>query len=166
MENYLPTIESDRINDYAWLTVERHKLLLASPEELEESGGTEELWRVEDKMAKGWQLLSEAERQSVSGLASDLAWVRRKGDLAPNSHSSADVSLEDVKLLIQSLIDGQVYQSLHYVRVCLPFTGNHLAAMWRSRLYRQAFSGVANSIFDGFAEMISLCFGHPNCCQR
>jgi hypothetical protein len=147
MNNFLPVTETERLNEYARLAVERHHLLRVMPEDVEEDGGTEELWRVEDKMATGWQQLDEAERHAVSGLTSDLVWVRRKGGLAPKSHSLNDVSILHAKMLLRSLSENRIYEALHYIRVCRPLIGKHLSAVWRASLYREAFLGVASDVF-------------------
>lgn len=161
MDKYLPVSESEQMIEYARLAIERHALLRDMPEEVEEEGGTEALWRVEDKMAIGWQRLDEAQRQAVSGLTSDLASVRRKGALAPKSHALADVSSLHVKMLLRALNDFHVYEALHYARVCRPLTGRHLSAAWRASLYSEAFRGVASEVFSKAAGEIFPRFANP-----
>lgn len=148
MEQFLAVTESEWMHIYADLAVERHNLLCVMPEALVEEGGTEELWRIEDKMAAEWQRLDNTQRQAVGGLASDLSWVRRNGSLAPKSHAVADVSLLHIKMLMRALSEYSVYEALHYIRICRPLTGNHLSAVLRASLYREAFRGVASVVFE------------------
>lgn len=161
MENYLPVIESERMNGYARLAVERHNLLRTMPEDVEEDGGTETQWRIEDKMAGEWQRLDDGQRQAVSGLASDLAWVRRKGELAPKSHPASAVEAKHIFILSEALKSGRRYEVLYYVRVCLPIIGNHLAGVMRASLYREAFGGAATQVFSDAFEQIHPMMPHP-----
>jgi hypothetical protein len=142
---FLPVVESEKMNEYARLAVKRHILLCEVPERLPIKEDTEPLWDIEDKMSNSWQHLNEAERQAVSGLTSDLSWIRRNGELAPKQVLEPIIELENG-------LEEDPYRTLHFMRICLPLLGKKRVATGRAAIYQKVFGGVASQVFKDFAE--------------
>ena len=141
---FLPVVESEKMNEYARFAVKRHILLCENPG-AEEEEDTEPLWDIGDKMLDSWQHLNEAERQAVSGLTSDLSWIRRKGELAPKQVLEPIIELENG-------LEEDPYRTLHFMRICLPLLGKKRVATGRAAIYQKVFGGVASQVFKDFAE--------------
>jgi hypothetical protein len=130
----MPRID-DTDRRYASLLLRYHRLL----------GGQEtsdEAIQVEDEMTALWQQLDPVQRKSLSGLASDLSWVRPVGRLAPKPE---DVSLEDCDTLDEARRIGDWHELLHQIRVCassIPWSDS-------ARLRAEAWSSLGQADLAG-----------------
>jgi len=113
MGPYTPTID-EAYRQYADLLLQHHRL---SSEGKEEDLDTE---TVEDEMSRLWARLNPIQKQSLSGLGSDLNWVRRRCQLAPRGRRPEDVTPQEFQTLIESKDEADWHGLLHHLRVCAP----------------------------------------------
>src|SRR5438876_924 len=83
MTPFQPTIDA-AFREYAELELRCHYLLLDGKEYAPETVAAE------DRMEELWQKLDEVQRRSLSGMGSDLNWVRRKGEPPPKGRMSPE----------------------------------------------------------------------------
>jgi tetratricopeptide (TPR) repeat protein len=127
----------------------RHSRLLA--ERRDEDAETE---AVEEEMTRLWDRLDAVQRHSLSGLGSDLNWVRRGCLPAPNGHRPEDVSKQDVRAWIEARAQGDWHGLLHYLRVCSPRNPTFGLAFHRALAWQAiGFPQLAGLFFDLASEL-------------
>jgi hypothetical protein len=111
MDPLTPTA-NDAYLRYADLLV-RYQCLLAQGKQ-----DAEETESLEEEMNKAWESLDPGQRKSLSGLASDLNWVRDKGAPPPRGPRAEDVSPEDFQAVIKAKNDKDWHLMLCLLRHC------------------------------------------------
>jgi hypothetical protein len=114
MSPFDPTV-SPAFRDYADLQLRRHYLLLEGKENAPETAA------LEDRMDELWEKLDEDQRGSLNGMASDLNWVRRKGEPPPMGRKTPEeVTTVERQELVAAKGSKEWHRFLHYLRVCAP----------------------------------------------
>jgi hypothetical protein len=124
----IPAVD-DTFRDYAELLLRRHNLLLAGKEDDAEMG------EVEERLSIIWEKLSEDQRLSLNGMASDLNWVRRRGTPPPKGRKPEEVTEQDRKSLAEAEMGEDWSTVLHYLRVCAPVLDTPNLARKRAAAY-------------------------------
>lgn len=116
-----PTM-SDDFRHYAELILDHHFLLQRRKEDLATAD-------VEDQMDAIWPRLGAVQQQSLNGMASDLNWIRRKGEPPPKGRKTPiEVGDQEQAALDAAMGARQWHSVLHYLRLCAPlFAGSSLA---------------------------------------
>lgn len=107
-------ILDDSFRRYVALLLRHHHLLSERPED------DSEIEAVEDEMTELWDELNPAQRQSLSGLGSDLNWIRRGCQPAPRGRRAEDVTPQDLQSLVSARDEGDWHALLHELRTCAP----------------------------------------------
>lgn len=103
------SLENPKVDDqylrYAELLIEQHHLLCrgASDDDLE---------AIEDQMTTLWDALDAAQRQSLSGLGSDMNWLRRGGKHAPKASSAQQAADGELRELYEARDRGDWHRVL------------------------------------------------------
>src|SRR5947209_7469104 len=139
MGPYSPTVDN-LYRRYADLLLQHHRLLS------EGKAADAEIEKLEEEMTRLWDRLDATQRQSLSGLGSDLNWVRRQCHLAPRGRRPEDVTKQDFDFLAKAGKDGDWHSLLHYLRLCAPRTSPFQLAYLRA----SAWAGL------GFPQFASL----------
>jgi tetratricopeptide (TPR) repeat protein len=108
------SILDDQYRRYADLLLRHHRLL---SEGKDEEPATE---AVEEEMTRLWERLDEHQRRSLSGLGSDLSWLRHRCQLAPRSRRPEEVTADDFEALIQARNAPDWEGVLQGLRLCAP----------------------------------------------
>lgn len=156
MTDYVPTA-NDHYRRYAEL-LRRHNQLLS------EGTAEGELDSVEDEMTQIWNDLDLVQRKSLSGLSSDLTWLRRGGRSAPKAKPATEVTADDLRELSQARDSHDWHKLLHYLRLCSaqlsPFEVAFLrATAWQALDFPQlarTFSGLAARLEPNNASLAVL----------
>lgn len=143
MTNYTPKVD-DRYRRYAALLRQHNDLLTQASAE-------SELDSFECEMTQLWDELEATQQRSLSGLSSDLNWLRRGGELAPRTRSAAQVSDSDLHDLSQARDAHEWHKLLHYLRLCAARLSPFDVAFLRATAWQvlgfpqlaQTFSGLA-----------------------
>ena len=136
-----PVID-DLLHNYADLLLRLHSLLLADKE------GDPKMDEVEDSLSIIWEKLSEAQRHSLNGMASDLNWMRRGGAPPPKGRKPEDGTDQERQLLAEAETRGDWPTALHYLRVCAP-------ALDTQNLARRKAAAYAGLGLPVYAELCS-----------
>jgi tetratricopeptide (TPR) repeat protein len=113
MSVYTPTTD-EAYRQYAELLVKHHQLLSENKNEDTET----EL--VEDEMSSLWESFDSLQKQSLSGLGSDLNWARRGCQGALHGRKPEDVTRQDFQTLVELREKDDWHGVLHYLRLCAP----------------------------------------------
>jgi hypothetical protein len=100
--------------EYAERLLQHHRLLSDGKE------AADETFAVEDELTELWDRLDSIQRKSLSGLGSDLNWVRRGGAFAPSGPRIDDVSPADRQALHEARNASDWHGVLHQLRICAP----------------------------------------------
>jgi tetratricopeptide (TPR) repeat protein len=137
-----PTID-DSYRRYVDLLL-RHSRLLA--ERGDEDAETE---AVEEEMTGLWDHLDAVQRRSLSGLGSDLNWVRNGCQLAPRSRRPEEVTPQDRQAIVEALGRDDWHGVLHHARVCSPGIPPYELARTRAVAWQAiGFPQLAGRFFD------------------
>lgn len=116
--------------EFAELELLRHYLLLQGQE------NSSETLEAEGRMEALWENLDETQRQSLKGIASDLNWVRRKGEPPPKGRKEpGDVPATDQQELITAIGSKEWMKILHYARLCAPLFPVPTLAQLRGKVF-------------------------------
>ncbi len=142
-----PTIDPT-FRDYADLQLHRHYLLL---EGTENELATEAM---ENRMDELWEKLDEVQRRSLNGMASDLNWVRRKGEPPPKGRKlPEEVTTTERKELVVAKELKDWHGFLHYLRICAPTIPLvHLAYLRGSTYDALGFPAYGSVFYQQAAE--------------
>jgi hypothetical protein len=114
MKEFDPTIDAV-FREYADLELRRHHLLSAGRD------NSAEIVEAEERMDTLWPKLDEVQRRNLKSMASDLNWVRRKGEPPPKGRKTAgEVSEQDQQELSAAIRSREWHRILHYLRLCAP----------------------------------------------
>jgi len=114
MREFEPTIDAV-FREYADLGLRRHQLLSAGKDD------SAEVAEAEERMDTLWPRLDEVQRRSLKGMASDLNWIRRKGEPPPKGRKTpVEVSEQDQQELSAAIRSKEWHRILHYLRLCAP----------------------------------------------
>lgn len=145
MNSFAPAVNEVYL-EYASRLLQHHRLLAEGRE------SSDEAILVEDEMTELWEQLDPVQRKSLSGLGSDLNWVRRGGQPAPYAPKPDDVSPEDRKALEEAGRVGDWHRLLHQLRACatsIPWSES-------ARLRAEAWSKLGQAHIAGvFQEFLS-----------
>jgi hypothetical protein len=143
MSPFDPTID-DVFREYADLELRCHHLLLAGEE------NTPKTVAAEDRMEELWDKLDEVQRRSLSGMGSDLNWVRRNGEPAPKGRKTAEeVTPTEQQELAAAMERKDWHTILHFLRLCAPVLSAADLATLRGRAYDAlGFPDYASVFFD------------------
>ncbi len=133
---------------YAALTLRHHQLL---SDDMDESEETE---RVEDELTELWDILDEVQRSSLSGLGSDLQWIRRNGELAPKARRPEEVSLEEWQTLNTVVKLQNWHAILHHLRVCGSRIQPDALALLRAEVWDELKQPEIAAPFHQFAQKV------------
>ncbi len=123
MDTFAPTV-NEVYREYADLLLRHHRRLA------EGEPTADETIEVEDEMTELWEQLDPIQRKSLSGLGSDLNWVRRGGLAAPLAPKPEDVTTEAWKALDEASNASNWHTLLHQLRLCGPaIPANDLARL-------------------------------------
>ncbi|HJT33442.1 MAG TPA: hypothetical protein VJ783_15470 [Pirellulales bacterium] len=93
-----------------------------------------------------WDELDSAQKQSLSGLGSDLNWIRRRGQPAPRAKLADQVTDAEIERVVRACDIGDWNGLLHDLRIC----GARLPAAEIARLRATAWQEL------GFAKLSKL----------
>jgi hypothetical protein len=132
--------------DYAGLLLLRHRLLLDGKDADPETEGSER------RLLELWQGLDDEQRRGLTGVASDLNWVRREGRPAPGAKKAENVTGQDKQRLVEAEAAKDWHAVLHSLRVCAPAISTEDLARCRATAY--ALLGLPDlaDVFRRFAD--------------
>jgi hypothetical protein len=140
-----PTIDKT-FRRYADLLLEHHRLLSGGKDDAADTEA------VEEEMSRLWEQLDAAQRSSLSGLGSDLNWLRRHAAPAPKARTAADIT--DSQALASALKSSDWHTALHFLRACAPQVPVLEQATIRSTAWSQlGFADVARTFAEFAKEM-------------
>jgi hypothetical protein len=146
MDTFTPTMNETYL-EYAKRLLQHHRLLAGGKETADET------ITVEDEMTELWDRLDPIQRKSLSGLSSDLNWVRRGGAPAPLGPKPEDVSPADRHALDEARNASDWHRLLHQLRVCAP----SIAVVDLARLRAETWSRLGQAgIAGAFQEFSRL----------
>jgi hypothetical protein len=153
MDPFTPTMNEAYLR-YAGLLVRNHSLLAEGNRE------TKETKALEEEMTKAWEPLDSDQRKSLSGLGSDLGWVRRKGAPAPHGPRTEDVAAGSFQALLKAKDDKDWHLMLHQLRLCSPQTSSFKTAWDRGRAWAKLKQPRIAWLFYNFAAQLQPSNGH------
>jgi tetratricopeptide (TPR) repeat protein len=129
MSPFDPKIDAT-FREYADLELRCHHLLLEGMENAPETV------EAESRMEELWENLDETQRRSLSGMGSDLNWVRRKGEPPPNGRKNPEeVTSTERQELMAAMGSKDWHKALHYLRICAPIFPIITLAQGRGKAY-------------------------------
>src|SRR5207247_2140102 len=70
---------------------------------------------------KLWTKLHDVQQRSLRGMASDLSWIRRKGEPPPKGRKTPEeVAATERQELSAAIKSKEWHRILHYLRLCAP----------------------------------------------
>ncbi len=130
---------------YALLLHHHHHLLATGREAAAE---TED---VEEELSRGLDGLDDAQRRSLSGLASDLNWVRRACVPPPKGPKREEVTAGELQKLEKAEAASDWHGLLHQLRVCAPRVPPFRLAQLRAVVWNALSFPVLASTFYNVA---------------
>ena len=143
MDTFTPTMNEVYL-EYADRLLQHHRLLGEGKE------AADETLAVEDEMTELWDRLDPIQRKSLSGLGSDLNWVRRGGVSAPRGAKPEDVSSADRQALQEARNASDWHGVLHQLRVCAPLIPLKDLARLRAETWSKLGLPQIACVFDEF----------------
>ena len=144
MDSYTPDMNS-QYRRYAALLLRQHRLLVPGQEKGSEMDETE------NELGQVWDTLDPCQRQSLSGLGSDLTWVETHCQPPPRGRSADAVTEQEYRTLDRAWREGDWHRTLHYLRLCAPGMDDFDVAYLRARLWHMlGFADLAR-VFDDLA---------------
>jgi hypothetical protein len=137
----------DPYRRYAELLLAQHRLLCRNV-------STDDLDAIEDEMTRLWDVLDNAQSQSLSGLSSDLNGLRRGGKLAPKARSRQEVSALDLQRLHDAREGGDWHFALHQLRLCAARLTPFELAFWRATAWQALGLLEIAGLFSQFAARL------------
>lgn len=146
MSEYTPII-NDQFRQYADMLCQHDRLLFDAATE-------PELDLVESEMTQLWNELDAVQQRSLSGLSSDLNWLRRGGQSAPKGKSPVEVTGGELRDLWRARDMRDWHKLLHYLRVYSgQFSPLEIAALRATAWQALGFPHVAR-MFGGLAARL------------
>ena len=147
MDAYAPAMNEAYL-EYTSRLLQHHRLLAKGAETADETAA------VEDEMTELWEQLDSVQRKSLSGLGSDLNWVRRGGSPAPLDLKPRDFSSDDQRTLVEAKNASDWHTLLHQLRVCAPCVPPSLLAYLRAEAWAKIGLPQIAFVFSDFASML------------
>jgi hypothetical protein len=145
MSPYDPKIDAT-FREYAELELRCHHLLLEGKE------NDPETIEAEDRMTELWEKLDEVQRRSLSGMGSDLNWLRRKGEPPPNGRKKPEEVTPDEREALQAAMESKDWHRLlHFLRICAPNLPIVILATLRESAYDEIGLPAYASVFSELA---------------
>jgi tetratricopeptide (TPR) repeat protein len=148
MTTHSPAIDTEPYRQYAHLLVQHHRLLSQGKDQDLETES------IEEEMGRLWDRFDAIQQRSLSGLGSDLSWVRRRFQAAPRGRRAEDVTSQDLKALVEARELSDWHALLHHLRVCsaklLPFQVAYLRGLAWSAV---GFPNLAAVFYDAAAGL-------------
>jgi hypothetical protein len=138
---------------FAELLLQYHRLLSDG------KGESEQTSAVEDDMSELWERLDERQRTSLSGLGSDLNWLRRQGAPPPRARKSEEVTSADLEGLRKAKQGLDWHGMLHFLRVCAPKMASLELATLRSFAWEKAGLPQVGEVFSEFGAKLEKSDG-------
>jgi tetratricopeptide (TPR) repeat protein len=139
---YTPNLD-ETYRRYVDLLLQHHRLLSEGREEEAETEA------IEEEMSCLWDRLDDAQRKSLSGLSSDLNWVRRRCQLAPQGRRSEEVTLQELQALVRFRDEADWHGLLHGLRACAPRMRPFQIASLRASAWEAiGFPKVVSTFYD------------------
>jgi hypothetical protein len=133
--------------EYADRLLQHHRLLSDGKETADET------LAVEDAMTELWDRLDSIQRRSLSGLGSDLNWVRRGGAPAPSGPKFEDGSPTDWQALHGASNALDWHGFLHQLRVCAPAIPVRDLARLRAETWSKLGLPQVAGVFEEFLRV-------------
>lgn len=146
---------NDPYRRYADLLLEYHRLLVAGGDASAETAA------VEEEMTGLWDGFTDVQRRELSGLSSDLNWLRRKGEPAPQGRRPDAVTSDDMQALEEAQEAGNWQGLLHQIRVCAPKLPLSQLAQLRALAWDRAVFPEVAHYFRSFAEELAPSYVVP-----
>jgi hypothetical protein len=134
--------------EYASRLLQHHRLLA------EGSANADETVAVEDEMTGLWEELDSVQRKSLSGLGSDLNWIRHGGSLPPLGSKPDNVSSEGQRSLVEARNASEWHEVLHQLRVCAPYVPPSALASLRAEAWAKIGLLQIARAFSDFASRL------------
>jgi hypothetical protein len=144
MSPNIPTLD-EGYRRYADLLLEHHRLLSEGKDD------EAEIEAIEEEMTRLWERLDVPQQRSLSGLGSDLNWVRRKFASAPRGRRPEDVTPEEFQELAHAREVADWHGLLHYLRLCAPAMSPSELASLRAVAWDHIGLPQLVSVFDDVA---------------
>jgi tetratricopeptide (TPR) repeat protein len=147
MSPFDPTIDTSFL-EYADLQLRRQGLLMHAKEQ------EPEFDQIEDRMTELWEKFDAIQRQSVNGMASDLNWIRRKGQPPPKGRKADEVTASERQELLAARVSKEWHRFLHYMRICASVIPAVNLAYLRGNAYDAiGFHTYAAAFYEFAAEL-------------
>jgi hypothetical protein len=146
MDAFTPTM-NEAYREYADRLLQHHRFLGEGKDRADET------LAVEEEMTELWDRLDPIQRKSLSGLGSDLTWVRRGGAPAPRGPKLEDVSPADRQALQEARNASDWHGVLHQLRVCAPSIPLVDLARLRAETWSELGLPQIASVFDEFLRV-------------
>lgn len=130
------------------------ELLLRHDELISQLEHGSELDSVESEMSELWDALDSIQQASVSGLSSDLNWLRRGGELAPRAKTAAQVSDAELEELSRARDAREWHKLLHCLRPCTAKISPFEVAFLRATAWKELGFAELSQKFRGFAVQL------------
>ena len=141
MSSFQPTVDA-AFREYAELELRCHFRLMEGKENDPETS------LAEDRMTILWDELDEVPRRNLSGMGSDLNWVRRNCEPPPMGRKSpTEISDLEQQELLAAIRLKEWYKVLHYLRLCAPVFPEVTLAYLRGRIYEAIGMYAYASVF-------------------
>lgn len=154
MTEFNPAMDQ-AFRECADLQLRHHYLLLDNKDD------SEEMIAVEARLEELWPSFDEIQRRSLSGMGSDLNWIRRNCEPPPRGRKTPDeVSSAERHELEAAMKSKEWHRILHFLRLCAPwFQASSLASERRIAYdaiglprYSSAFAQVVGYAFRTFTK--------------
>lgn len=144
-----PTTD-DRYRRYVDLLLCHHQLLCNGRHESDEADA------VENEMTPLWDELDSAQQQSLSGLGSDLTWIRRRGQPAPRAKPADQVTDAEIEHVVRANDIGDWNGMLHNLRICGARLPAAEIARFRATAWHKLGFAKLSRLFDSFATELEV----------
>ncbi|HBI42312.1 MAG TPA: hypothetical protein DDY78_05560 [Planctomycetales bacterium] len=144
---FTPTVDQAYLK-YADLLLQHHRLLSENKDEADET------MAVENEMTELWERLDAKQKRSLSGLGSDLNWIRREASPHPRGRTPEDATPLDYRALEQTKKNADWHGVLHYLRVCASKTPPLHLARLRAEAWQVVDLPAISRVFSDFAARL------------
>ena len=145
MPTYYAPAMTDAYLAYAAHSLRYHDLQLRNDADTSAAEGLEE------EMSAQWSSLDDVQRKSLSGIGSDLIWIRSKAVLAPRGRKLEEIEESDKRMLLEATKSNDYHAVLHHLRICAAAVSPEKLAFARGGAYRHAGLPRLGAIFHDFA---------------
>jgi len=151
MSTHTPAVDTGPYRQYAHLLLQHHRLL--------SEGKDQDTETIEEEMTRIWDQLDGVQKQSLSGLGSDLSWVRRRCQLAPRGRRPEEVTAQDLQALVKAREDSDWHALLHHLRICCAKLPPFQLAYLRGSAYKEVGLSELATVFCDLAAELQTSHG-------